>query len=76
MSKKFNLQTEIEKYVSKITMDIMSPRKKMQIKREYTDHLEDSIYRYKLLGFDEKEAFKKACENIGEIAKIRFLLIV
>jgi len=74
MSKKFNLQTEIEKYVSKITMDIMSPRKKTQIKREYADHLEDSIYRYKLLGFDEQEAFRKACEDIGEVSKIRFLL--
>ena len=74
MLKKFNLQNEIEKYVSKITIDIVSPRKKMQIKREYTDHLEDSVYRYKLLGFNEKEAFRKACDDIGEIEKIGFLL--
>ena len=74
MSQAFNLKNEIEKYTAQVTANIMSFRIKKQVKQEYADHIEDSVYRYMLLGFSEKEAFIKACEDMGDINKVKFLL--
>ena len=71
---KFELGREIEKYAESLTSDIFSPKKRAEIKREYAEHIEDAVYRYKLCGMEEKEAFKKACADMGDISKTRFLL--
>ncbi len=70
----FDLKREIEKYVSALTADIFSPKKRAEIKREYTEHIEDTVYRYRLSGMGDKEAFKHACEDMGDISSTRFLL--
>ncbi len=74
MSKSFNLKNEIEKYTSKLTANIISPRIKKQVKQEYADHIEDSVYRYTLQGLGEKEALIKACGDMGDVNKVKFLL--
>ena len=74
MSKSFDLKKEIDKYTSKISYDIFSPKKRNEIKQEYADHIEDEVYQLQLLGMNEKEAFYKACENMGDESKTRFLL--
>ena len=70
----FDLKREIEKYVSALTVDIFSPKKRAEVKREYAEHIEDTVYRYKLSGMSDKEAFGHACEDMGEIKKVRGLL--
>lgn len=74
MSKIFDLKNEIEKYTSQLTSTIMSPRIKKKVKQEFADHIEDSVFRYTILGFGEKEAFIKVCEDMGDINKVKFLL--
>ena len=71
---KFNLKQEVEKYVSRITSDVLSNKKKKKLKQEYIDHFEDSIYHYMLGGYNEMEAFKKVCEDMGDLSQMRFLL--
>ena len=71
---KFDLKSEIEKLANNLTSDIFSPKKRAEIKREYIEHIEDAVYRYKISGMEEKEAFKKASEDIGDASKTRFLL--
>ena len=70
----FDLKREIEKYATSLTSDIFSPKKRAEIKREYAEHIEDAVYRYRLGGISDKDAFKQACEDIGEMAKVRCLL--
>ena len=70
----FDLKREIEKYATALTSDIFSPKKRAEIKREYSDHIEDAVYRYKLSGMSERDAFKRAREDIGEMAKVKCLL--
>ena len=71
---RFDLKSEIEKLANSLTADIFSPKKRAEIKREYIEHIEDAVYRYKISGMEEKEAFKKASEDIGDASKTRFLL--
>lgn len=71
---KFDLKSEIEKYASALTSDVFSPKKRAEIKREYIEHIEDAVYRYKISGMTDKEAFKKASEDIGNASKTRILL--
>ena len=71
---RFDLKHEIEKLANSLTADIFSPKKRAEIKREYIEHIEDAVYRYKISGMDEKEAFKKASEDIGNTSKTRILL--
>ncbi len=70
----FDLKREIEKYATALTSDIFSPKKRAEIKREYAEHIEDAVYRYRLGGMSDKDAFKQACEDIGEMAKVKCLL--
>ena len=70
----FDLKKEIEKYAAALTADIFSPKKRAEVKREYAEHIEDTVYRYKLSGMSDKEAFGHACEDMGEIKKVRGLL--
>ena len=70
----FDLKKEIEKYASVLTADVFSSKKRAEIKREYAEHIEDAVYRYSFSGMTDKEAFKRACEDMGEVAKVRGLL--
>ena len=70
----FNLKREIEKYINQIASDVLSVKKKKEVTQEYTAHFEDSVYHYMLSGYNEKEAFKKVCDDMGDISKIRVLL--
>ena len=71
---RFDLKSEIEKLANSLTADIFSPKKRAEIKREYIEHIEDAVYRYKISGMDDKEAFKKASEDMGDVSSTRFLL--
>lgn len=74
MPRGFVLKKEIEKLTSKLTADIMSPRRRKEVKDEYADHIEDLIYQYQLLGMNEKDAFDKARNDIGDANDIKSLL--
>lgn len=73
---KFNLKDEIEAYATHITHDIKPVKKRNLIKEEYIAHLEDSIYRHVLQGVDEKTAFKKACDELGDVEKMQRMLSI
>ena len=69
------LQSEIRRYSAHIAYEIRSKQKRDAVKREYAEHLEDAVYdRMIRLGLDEREAFKEACAELGNVAKMQELL--
>ena len=68
-------QSEIRRYSAHIAYEIRSKQKRDAVKREYAEHLEDAVYdRMIRLGLDEREAFKEACTELGNVAKMQELL--
>ncbi|MBQ7338334.1 MAG: hypothetical protein IJW40_07765 [Clostridia bacterium] len=69
------LQSEIRRYSARIAYDIHSRRKREEVKREYAEHLEDAVY-YRIVqyGMEEMDAFRDACEELGDVNKIQELL--
>lgn len=72
----FNLNDEIEAFAKHITHDIKPSKKQTLIKAEYIAHIEDATYRYMLKGMDEKNAFEKACSELGDIGKMQRMLTI
>ena len=72
----FNLQEAIDRYASHLAHDITSRRRRAAVKQEYADHLEDAIYAYTLQGMEEKEAYHRACEDLGDASKVQTMLAV
>lgn len=74
MEKKFELKSKIKEYTSQITSDIMISSTRKKVQQEYAEHIEDCIYKYVLSGMSEMDAFRKVCDDMGDVGKIRFLL--
>ena len=72
----FNLREAIDRYASHLAHDITSRRRRAAVKQEYADHLEDAIYAYTLQGMEEKEAYHRACEDLGDASKVQTMLAV
>ncbi len=72
----FNLKQEIDRYASHLANDITSRRRRVAVKQEYAEHLEDAVYAYTLQGLDETEAYHRACEDLGDASKVQTMLAV
>ena len=70
----FILSDEIKRFANHLTYEINSPKKRREVREEYIEHIEDAIYHYTLKGMTTVEAFRKACEDIGDTQKIQTLL--
>lgn len=65
------MNKNIEALVDIISGGIFSDKARKEVAREYTEHIEDSMYRYQLGGISERDAFYKACEDLGSPEKLR-----
>lgn len=72
----FNLREAIDRYASHLAHDITSRRRRAAVKQEYAEHLEDAVYAYTLQGMEEKEAYHRACEDLGDASKVQTMLAV
>ena len=72
----FDIQKEIEAYAAHITYGIQPIKRRESIKNEYIAHLEDASFRYMIGGMDEKTAFEKACNELGDVQKIQRMLTI
>lgn len=72
--KKFDLKRSIEDYTDRLTSDIISPKKRKDVKQEYAEHIEDTVFHGQLSGISEQEAFRIACEKLGDEKSIKKLL--
>ena len=72
--KKFDLKRSIEDYTDRLTSDIISPKKRKDVKQEYAEHIEDTVFHGQLSGISEQEAFRRACEKLGDEKSIKKLL--
>ncbi len=72
----FDLPFEIDRHVRDITRSVRSAKARRAVAQEYTDHLEDATYRYMLQGMTDEEAFRAACEDLGDVAKLQTMLSV
>jgi hypothetical protein len=70
----FDKEASIARLADEICRGIHSRRKRREAAREYTEHIEDSIYHYTLSGMTEEQAFYKACEALGSAELCRELL--
>ena len=70
----FDLSREIERYVTRITKRIRSPKRRRAAAEEYTEHIRDLVYHYGLEGTSEEAAFLRAREALGDEDKIEELL--
>ena len=70
----FILTEEIERFANHLTYEIKSQKLRQEVRQEYIDHIEDAIHHYSLKGLPEKEAFRKACADIGNTSHIQTLL--
>ena len=74
MSNCFDLDREIKKLIAQLTKDIRSKSEKSAVAREYEDHIHDAMQNYMLGGMREEEAFRAACDDLGDIEEISGLL--
>ncbi len=72
----FNLERETDRFTSRIVRGIRSPSRRAEVKREYTEHIEDAVYHYMIEGNTDKEAFRIVCDKLGDTSKIQELLSV
>ncbi len=72
----FNLNKSVESYAARIAGGVRSLKKRNRIKEEYAEHVFDMITEYQLGGMSEKEAFLRACEELGDESKIQGLMSV
>ncbi|MBQ7344245.1 MAG: hypothetical protein IJW53_05745 [Clostridia bacterium] len=72
----FDIQKEIEAYAAHITHDIRPIKKRESIKSEFISHIEDAVYHYMISGLNEQDAFKRACDEIGDVEKIKRMLTI
>ncbi len=72
----FDLGREIDRYAARIASDIRNRKKRLSVKEEYAEHLEDATYRYMLAGMTDAEAFEAACADLGSMAEMQTLLAV
>ena len=70
----FDLNKSIALCAEDICRGIRSRRERREAVREYTEHMEDSVYHYTLMGMTEEEAFRKACEALGSVERCNELL--
>ena len=70
----FILSDEIKRYANYLTYEIKSKKCRIEVRQEYIDHLEDAVYHYSLKGMAPREAFRKACEDLGDTSHIQTLL--
>lgn len=70
----FDLEEAIERYANHIAVDIKSNKKRKEVAKEYAAHIEDAVYHEMLAGISERDAFFKACERLGEPAKLQEML--
>ena len=70
----FILSDEIKRYANYLTYEIKSQKCRIEVRQEYIDHLEDAVYHYSLKGMAPREAFRKACEDLGDTSRIQTLL--
>ncbi|MBE6595749.1 MAG: hypothetical protein E7644_08125 [Ruminococcaceae bacterium] len=70
----FDLRAEIDRYTSRISREIRSSRRRKEVKREYTEHIEDAVYHHMMRGMTEEKAFTAALEELGDISKIQIML--
>ena len=61
----FILNDAIDAFANHLTNEIKSSKKRQEVHREYAEHLEDAVYEYMLKGMTPQEAFRKACDDIG-----------
>lgn len=74
--KDFDLKKEIRFHAAWAVHDIHSRRKRAQIKKELSEHLEDAVHHHMLEGHAELEAFRIACEELGDPKKLQRLFAV
>ena len=72
----FELQEEIKRYTLRISREISSKKKRKEVAREYSEHIEDAVYSRLMRGEDEKQAFAAACDELGDSTKIQEMLAV
>lgn len=70
----FILKDEIFRFAHHLACDINSPKRRKEVEQEYAEHLEDAIYYHTLRGMTEEQAFRLACEEMGNTAHIQTLL--
>ncbi len=70
----FDLNKSIDDFVDIVSGGIFSAKARQEVAREYAEHIEDSMMRYQLGGATPKEAFYKACDDLGSPEKIRRML--
>ncbi len=69
----FDLKKEIALHTAWLVHDVRSRRKRKEIRRELSEHLEDAVYHHMMKGCSEREAFRIAAEELGEAKKIQRL---
>ena len=74
MSNDFDLDRQIKKMTAQLTKDIRQKSEKAAVAREYEDHIRDAMQNYMLGGMREEEAFRTACDDLGDIEEISGLL--
>ncbi len=72
----FDLGREIDRYATRIASDIRNRKKRLSVKEEYAEHLEDATDRYMKQGMTDAEAFAAACADLGSMAEMQTLLTV
>ncbi|MBQ8407742.1 MAG: hypothetical protein IJY39_02625 [Clostridia bacterium] len=70
----FILSDEIKRFANHLTYEIHSPKRRREVRQEYMEHLEDAIYTYTLKGMTPTQAFRQACEDMGDTTKIQEML--
>ena len=66
----FNLDRELRRLTSRLTVAIHSKKQKSEVSREYEDHIRDAMQHYMLGGMTEEAAFSAAREDLGDIEEI------
>ncbi|MBQ8746925.1 MAG: hypothetical protein IJZ08_03555 [Clostridia bacterium] len=74
MEEKFCIREAIDRYTARITRSIRSRRRRNEVRREYAEHIEDTVTEYMLSGMTEEEAFTRAKAELGDETKIGVLL--
>ena len=66
----FNLDRELRRLTRALTASIRDKKQKSEVAREYEDHIRDAMQNYMLGGMREEEAFRAACEDLGDVDEI------
>ncbi len=70
----FDVSREIDYFVRNVCGGIRSKKKREAASDEIREHFEDAIYSKTLRGMSREKAFREACEDFGDPAKVKVML--